>query len=388
MVTVVEDVQVLLLAGVLLAACLAKLAVREPVAAASHGHGGTRVHGVPIAHRPAHVLLLLRGRRGGIALGLAEGVLGLALLLSSQLLVRVVAAVGFAGATWAVLELRARRPEGGCGCFGGLSVKRVGRRSVLRAALFTTAAVVSLGASRSGVDVPRLDDVRVAGVLLLELALFASLSPELALLCRLVHRRARTFGRRAHRDVPCGRRPSPLAETLATLHASSAWLVFENALVSAVPLDVWREGCHRFLVYRARLHGTDMDIVFAVSTAARDREVRHALLPARAPAPAPVPDSVPHPPAAIARAREFDRPIPPPPVRDADVPLLPPSPVRLSQEHRAQARTWRRRERQAYERGGAGATADAASVLYGSLATAQDGRRERDEVPIGKSTAL
>ncbi|WP_064743996.1 hypothetical protein [Actinomadura oligospora] len=283
MVTVVQNVQVLLLAGVLLAACLAKLAVREPVAAVPHAHGGTRVHGVPIAQGQAQVLLLLRGRRAGLVLGLVEGVLGLALLLSSQVLVRVVAAIGFAGATWAVLELRARRPEAGCGCFGGLSVKRVGRRSVLRAMLFTAAALASLGASRAGVEVPRLGTGRVAGVLALELVLFASLSPELAVLCGRGRRgalaRALAFGRRSRRDVPCERRHSPLSETLATLHASSAWRTFENALVSAVPLDIWREGCHRFVVYRARLHETDMDIVFAVSTAARARTVRHALLP-------------------------------------------------------------------------------------------------------------
>lgn len=289
MVTVVQNVQVLLLAGVLLAACLAKLAVREPVAAAPHAHGGMRVHGVPVAQRPARALLLLRGRRAGIVLGLVEGVLGLALLLSSELLVRIVAAAGFAGATWAVLELRARRPEAGCGCFGGLSAKRVGRRSVLRAMLFTTAAVASLGASRAGVEVPRLGTGRVAGVLLLELALFASLSPELAVLCGRgrggVRARALILRRRARRDVPCERRHSPLSETLATLYASSAWLGFENALVSAEPSDIWREGCHRFLVYPARFHDTDMDIVFAVSTAARARDVRHALVPSEAPSP-------------------------------------------------------------------------------------------------------
>ncbi|MFC5186638.1 MauE/DoxX family redox-associated membrane protein [Actinomadura harenae] len=302
MVTVVENVQVLLLAGVLLAACLAKLAVREPVADVPHGHGGLRVHGVPVAQRPARALLLLRGRRAGLVLGLVEGVLGLALLLSSQFLVRVVATIGFAGATWAVMELRAHRPEAGCGCFGGLSVKRVGRRSVVRAMLFTAAAVVSLGASRAGLEVPRLGTGRVAGVLALELALFASLSPELAVLCGRgrgdARARALAVGRRARRDVPCERRHSPIEETLATLHASGAWLTFENSLVSAAPLDVWREGCHRFLVYRARLRDTDMDLVFAVSTAARARTVDHALLPLQA-TPPPVPASPAPPPPAV-----------------------------------------------------------------------------------------
>ncbi|MFC4908530.1 MauE/DoxX family redox-associated membrane protein [Actinomadura gamaensis] len=407
MVTLVQNVQVLLLAGVLLAACLAKLAVRDPVSADSRARDRFRVHGVPVAERPTRALILLRDRRAGIVLGLVEGTLGLALLLSSHLWLRVVAAVGFAGATWAVLELQAHRPEAGCGCFGGLSTKRVGRRSVVRATLFTAAAVVSLGASRAGVEVPRLGWGRVAGVLSLELALFASLSPELALLCQRARQHARAlhrvpgheryhhnheladghqhghahdlthgpedayahglrreneharaqgheheppqnqahglspevgqaqarerepepaserehslgheqkhrpehrlgldhaddpaqeqwrqherglglgrvggaFGLLARRDVPCERRRSPIAETLGTLYASSAWLEFENALVSAVPLDVWREGCHRFLVYAARLDGVDVEIVFAVSTAARGREVRHAVLP-------------------------------------------------------------------------------------------------------------
>ncbi|MEV5573543.1 MauE/DoxX family redox-associated membrane protein [Spirillospora sp. NPDC052269] len=312
MVTVVQNVQVLMLAGVLLAACLAKLAVREPAAAGPHAHGGLRVHGVPVAQRQARVVLLLRGRRAGLVLGLVEGLLGLALLLSSQLLVRVVATIGFAGATWAVLELRARRPEAGCGCFGGLSMKRVGRRSVLRAMLFTAAAVVSLGASRAGVEVPRLGTGRVMGVLALELALFASLSPELAVLCGRgrggARARALVLGRRARRDVPCERRQSPLSETFATLYASSAWITFENSLVSATPLDIWREGCHRFLVYRVRLHETDMDIVFAVSTAARDRDVRHALLPL--PTPDPAEATPPAPAAPPARGPRPDSPQP------------------------------------------------------------------------------
>ena len=42
---------------------------------------------------------------------------------------------------------------------------------------------------------------------------------------------------------------------MRTLHRSDAWLRRENAIVSAVPLDVWREGCWRFLVFPARLDG-------------------------------------------------------------------------------------------------------------------------------------
>ncbi|WP_175250053.1 hypothetical protein [Actinomadura sp. J1-007] len=58
-------------------------------------------------------------------------------------------------------------------------------------------------------------------------------------------------------------------------------------LASAVPLDVWREGCWRFVVYPARVDGRPMEAVFAVSTAARDREVKAVLLAPSAPSPRP-----------------------------------------------------------------------------------------------------
>ncbi|WP_067485535.1 MauE/DoxX family redox-associated membrane protein [Actinomadura hibisca] len=265
MVTVVQNAQVLLLAAVLLAACLAKLAVRAP-AEADH------VHGVPLPAGARQATVLRNSRSAGVGLGVMEGVLGLALLVTSHVSVRIATAVGFAVATWAVSELRAHRPDAGCGCFGGLSTKPVGRRTVARAMLLTAAAVASLWAPYAGLDVLRFDQARVglALVLAVELALFAALSPELATL----------FGRHARPRTSCARRRSPLAETYATLRDSRAWARHENAVTSAVPVDVWREGCWRFLVFPGRRGEQALEIVFAVSTAERDREVRAAVVDA------------------------------------------------------------------------------------------------------------
>ncbi|MFE9106490.1 MauE/DoxX family redox-associated membrane protein [Actinomadura geliboluensis] len=264
MVTAFQNTQVLLLAAVLLAAGAAKLIVRERTAGAPPDH----VHGVPVPAGLAR-LTALRGSRGmAVGLGFGESVLGLALLVTSHLSVRLATTVAFAAATWVVGELRVRRPDAGCGCFGGLSGKRVGRRSVLRAVLFTGAAVASLGAPLAGVDVLRDVQVQVGLVFAVEVALFAALSPELA---ELAERRRRPAG------LPSERRRSPLAETYAALYASAAWAEHENAIASAVPLDMWREGGWRFVAFAGRVDDRDVEIVFAVSTAERDRTVRSAI---------------------------------------------------------------------------------------------------------------
>ncbi|POM26141.1 hypothetical protein BTM25_05290 [Actinomadura rubteroloni] len=273
MVTAFQNTQVLLLSFVLLAACLAKLAVRHPEPAHDHVHGVPLPGWLPQATR-------LDSRPFAVAVALVEGSLGIALLVTSQFSVRLVTALAFAVATWTVSELRVRRPDAGCGCFGGLSVKHVDRRTVARALLFTLAAVAALGAPRAGFAWLHDAHATVGLVLLaVEVALFGLISPEVATLWE-----KRAAWRIRREDEPCDRRHSPLAETMRTLRASAAWSAHEDALVSAVPLDVWREGCWRFLAYRAVSDGRPAELVFAVSTAARGRRVRVALVPAEEPA--------------------------------------------------------------------------------------------------------
>ncbi|GAA2622314.1 hypothetical protein SMC26_38515 [Actinomadura fulvescens] len=284
MITVVLNTQVVLLAAVLLAACLAKLMVRHPAGAAPE-----HVHGVPMPAGLGRATALRQSRPVNVGLGLAEGILGVSLLVTSHISVRVATTVTFAVATWAVGELRVHRPDAGCGCFGGLSTKRVGRRSVVRTMLFTAAAIASLWAPHAGADVLFSGQAQVALVLALELALFAALSPELSVLrerhCLLRHKP----------PDPCERRASPLAETYATLYDSAEWLRYEESVSSAAPLDIWREGCWRFLVFPARADERDVEIVFAVSTAARDRTVRAAISPPTTPTPTPAIETTPDP---------------------------------------------------------------------------------------------
>ncbi|RAY14568.1 hypothetical protein DPM19_12395 [Actinomadura craniellae] len=251
MIEIVSGAQVLFLTAVLLTACAAKLVVREEPAPAGD----------------EWLLKLRRNRRLAVAVALAEGGLGLALLVSAHPAVRIAVAAWFAAATWVVGELLNRRPDAGCGCFGGLSTARVGRRGLLRAAGCTVAAIASLHASGDGLAIAAGAPAMTGLLVATELALLVMLSPELGALLD-----------RYRAIVPCEARPSPLAETYQTLHASSDWREHRSALRSTEPVDVWREGCWRLLAYPARIGDEELEIVFAVSTEQRHRAVRVALV--------------------------------------------------------------------------------------------------------------
>jgi hypothetical protein len=202
--------------------------------------------------------------------------LGVALMLSPHVAVRVAATVLLSAATWVVAELRQRTPDAGCGCFGALSGERVGPRNVVRTAfLAVTAALMTLGAPAAGIQIVRNGPWQMWALCALELAVLAALSPETGELLR----------RRQRPAVPCERRRSPLAETHATLRRSEPWRRHRRMLDGAEPLDVWREGCWRFLAYPAHLDGRRIEVVFAVSTAQRDRTVRAAVVETGPPAP-------------------------------------------------------------------------------------------------------
>jgi hypothetical protein len=174
MLGMLREVQIPLLAALLLCGCLAK--VRRAVAArsASAGTGPTVLFPLHL-HRPAAVGLC------GCKLGL-----GLGLLLTAgrtgaggpALAVRVATGLLFAVAVGALQELRARRPEAGCGCFGELSRTPVSWRVITRAAALCAAALCSVGAQ----PLRRPSSPGQAWLTLAaaaaELALLAVLSPE------------------------------------------------------------------------------------------------------------------------------------------------------------------------------------------------------------------
>lgn len=202
-----------------------------------------------------------------LAVSGAEGVLGVALLTTRLNVVRLASVVFFATATFVVAERSRRGTEEGCGCFGNLSDAPPGRTGVLRAALMTVCAIVAAIAPGSALDVLRAAMPSLVIVFAVEVAVFLALSPELA---RLVER--------VRRQIPCELRDIPLGETYDTLRASAAWRGNRGMLTSAEPSEVWRELCHRFVVYPAEVDGRQGEVVFAVPIGGRPRSVRVAVI--------------------------------------------------------------------------------------------------------------
>ncbi|MGH3380903.1 MAG: MauE/DoxX family redox-associated membrane protein [Actinoallomurus sp.] len=247
MIDMLRDPQIPFLASVLILACAAKLTVRE--------------------HDPAPPVALHRQRPFVYGVALAEGVIGVALMVTPTGVVRAACVVFFASATWITGDLARRGTDEGCGCFGGLSAAPAGRRGLIRAALLTIVALASAGSPETGAQV--LGRAGAGTVLLLaaETGLLLVLSPELALAVE-----------RTRNSTPCELLDVPLAETYARLHASVAWGEYEDHVTSARPIETWRELCHRYVVFPARVEGRRAELVFAVPIDGRRAEVRAGLV--------------------------------------------------------------------------------------------------------------
>ena len=260
MLAVVREIQVPLLAVLLVGSCAAK---------ARHAIGKRPGFG-PTAMFP----LWLR-RPSAIALCATEFALGSALLITAgragagtaALAARAATGLLFGTAAGALHELRARRPDAGCGCFGELSRAPVSWRVIARAALLCAAALSSIG-----IPPLRLPDSAGQAWLTLavggaELAVLAALSPEIG----------QVMIRLSHAD-PCELREVPVGRTLSALRTSTPWRRYRRYLIAAAPVDVWREGCWRFVVFPGVLATRHVDVVFAVHLAGRGAPVRVGLL--------------------------------------------------------------------------------------------------------------
>ncbi|MEV4456972.1 MauE/DoxX family redox-associated membrane protein [Microbispora sp. NPDC049633] len=167
----------------------------------------------------------------------------------------------FAVATYVLWDLRRRRPDAGCGCFGEVSAAPVGLRSTGRAAALT--AMAALVAVQNATGLPALTGETAAwaggGVVLL-----LALSPEInEIVSRLRHR------------VPCEQRPMPAGRALSRLRASETWRAHAGSLRTDEPSDMWRELCWRFFVFPAQ---GDAEVVFAVRLSGRRPDVRAAVV--------------------------------------------------------------------------------------------------------------
>lgn len=134
--------------------------------------------------------------QAGALVTCAAGELALAggLLLSTHALFRWWTVVFFALSTYVLLELRRRRPDAGCGCFGEVSGAPVGLRSVGRTLVLTGMALLSVWAPVPGWAAYGSPAWAIAaGVIVL-----AVLSPEIEETVERIRYRA-----------PCEQRPAP-----------------------------------------------------------------------------------------------------------------------------------------------------------------------------------
>ncbi|MGC5009798.1 MauE/DoxX family redox-associated membrane protein [Streptosporangium sp. DT93] len=204
-------------------------------------------------------------------LGCAAGELFLTagLLVTGHPFFRWGTAAFFAISTYVLWELRRRRPDAGCGCFGEVSAIPVGRRSLGRTVVLTAMSAGLVWAPPvSGWDLMTAMTWAYAPAVIGGLLLLAALSPEIEeAVARIRHR------------APCEQRRFDPATALGRLRSSTIWRSHVELLSSTDPVDSWRELCWRFFVYPGRSHtGDPVDVVFAIYLSGRHPAVRVAMV--------------------------------------------------------------------------------------------------------------
>jgi|SRR5580658_853601 hypothetical protein len=268
MLTAIRELQIPLLAALLLGGCAAK------------GWRVLRSHSMAAAMDPAGLFPLRLRRPAMMAMLVTEFALGLALIATAGRIgaggpglpgsiVRAGAALFFLVAAGALNETRQRRPDAGCGCFGEFSDTPIGWRTITRAGVLCAAAAATIGLPPLRMPSSPTRAEFCLAALAFELSLIAFLSPELGeILVRLGY------------SEPCELRRLPVGRTLTALHSSSQWRRYSGQVSATAPADVWREACWRFVVYPGFARGRRVDIVFAIYLQARRPPIRVAVLDA------------------------------------------------------------------------------------------------------------
>jgi hypothetical protein len=264
--------QLPLLAVLLLGACAAKTRrVMSEVSAT--GRTAPAGIGMPV--------LFPVPMRWTVMIGLlaCEFVLGAGLVLTAgpfgagapAIVFRALTALLFGTAVGSLHVLRGRRPEVGCGCFGDLSGTPVSWQALARPALLCVAAVATIGVPPLHLPTSGRQALVVLALLLAELVVLAAVSPEVGeIMVRLGY------------SEPCEVRRLPVSRTLAALRASAHWRRYRHHLVSTQPVDVWREGCWRYLAFPGLVASRRVEVVFAVYLKPRRAPVRAGIYDATA----------------------------------------------------------------------------------------------------------
>lgn len=267
-----REVQIPLLAALLIGGCVAK--AKRAIGARSFDAALGPSMMFPLhMHRPITI-----GLFGG------ELVLGTGLLVTAgrfgagvpATAVRSATALLFATAVGALHELRNRRPEAGCGCFGDLSDTPVSWRALGRTAALCAAAIGCVGVPPLRMPTSTGQAVLLLTMLAAELGALIALSPEVSeVMVRLGY------------SEPCEVRRLPMSRTLSALRATSHWRRYRKYITTIEPSDVWREGCWRYVVFPGIMAERPVEVVFAVYLQTRRPPIRAAIIdtaPGEAPA--------------------------------------------------------------------------------------------------------
>jgi hypothetical protein len=247
--TAIREVQIPLIAALMLGACSTKMVRALRTWSVDDALGPTALF--PLRLQKPLALIFC-----GIECGLGTG-----LILTAGRIghgapadcIRLGAGLMFTVATCALLELRATRPDVGCGCFGDFSTAPVSGRTLARSALLAAAALSTLGLP--AISQPKLgaETTTLLVIMVIELIVLGALSPELSeALVRLGY------------SEPCELRAVPAERTLAALRRSKHWRRYGRIIISDAPTDIWRELCWRYVVFPAQYQGRSTDVIFAV----------------------------------------------------------------------------------------------------------------------------
>ncbi|MFI7676656.1 MauE/DoxX family redox-associated membrane protein [Actinophytocola sp. NPDC049390] len=207
------------------------------------------------------------------AVGVVEAVVGLLLLTPPVLVVEAYAAAALSVAMVGYLAYgKLKAPDASCGCLGEKEAP-IQARGFVRAGLL---AALSLLAVAGSAWWPTERPFATVGLVVVELAVFAVLSPELDHRWLLPLRRWRV---RMSHPLAGTEVVVPLESTVQQLWKSTVYQSVVTQLTSDL-LDHWDEGEWRLLAYAARTPSGPATAVFAVPRLAyRPDDVRVAMVP-------------------------------------------------------------------------------------------------------------
>lgn len=243
------DVQIPLLAALLLGGCLAKAIKVVRTGTVAAGLGPTALFPLKL-RAPAAIFMCATEFCLGIGLIVTSGTFG---ERDPAGLIRLGTGLLFLVATFALVELRSVRPDVGCGCFGELSQTPVTGRTIARSALVAVAALATV--KLDPITLPHWPGQGFALLLMLiaELVVLGFLSPEIRdVLVRIGY------------SAPCELRVVHPEQSLAALHRSAQWRRHSALIASNEPTDIWRELCWRYIAFPSSYAGRDAELVFAV----------------------------------------------------------------------------------------------------------------------------